>query len=94
MINRGAFGCQVELTMVEGKPGNRGQAKKRQKSDRLLRPGQEKITINIPPGCQRPSGLPDSPSEPGAFGAEELLMDKGIKNLAGKEGTEALTNLG
>jgi hypothetical protein len=45
--------------MKEGEPETCKQAKKHQKSDRLLPPGKKKIMKNIQPRSRRPSDPPD-----------------------------------
>ena len=51
-------GCQIGLTIVEGELGTHRQGEKRRKSDRLLLPGQGKITINIRPSGNRKDHVP------------------------------------
>ena len=57
MINRGVVRCQMELKMVKGEPGTRGQDKKRRKSAGPPLPGKKFIMIEMEPRARRPSVL-------------------------------------
>ena len=76
---------------MKGGPGTRRQAKKRWKSDRILLPGQEDITITITIQrlSQRPSGFPGRPGAlEGPLGDEgqlEMIGDFAHHSILGKE---------